>query len=178
MFTCAGQICSISDNGGKLERDLKEEDINKNIAREIATSFHVDQIERSVDEIDGFNSSYTESDEDIKESSGNTKNENKSNRDSKSSSRRVSFNSNPVKSIHELERCNQEEKASMFYTSKDLTKFRVDYLIELQEMQERLEKQKSSGSTLLRTLAAKFSEIISCKPLIDLCCANHNRATI
>ncbi len=175
-FSC-GEIFPIHGGDEHGEIDKYEVEIDGGTTPDIESvhSFHADQIPRSVDQIDGLNPSSSES-EDGKESSIDQQvdggNEARA-------SRRVTFlMGNPISSIHVLERPNAEDKAKMFYTSKDLTGFRIEYILELQELQEKMESQKTSGSRLLNTLAAKFSEIVSCKSIIDFFCADPNRASI
>jgi len=148
-----------------------------------ADSKNVLLLRRSVDEIDGLNISNADLTEEVNETKSIEKQKQiaSKNKQTSSSRKRVSFGEGEklTKSIHEYQRFNKGDKETLFYTSKELQAFRIEYIEELQELHERLERQRPTGSRMLRTATAKFTEVVSCKPLIDfLFCTKHNRATI
>ena len=147
---------------------------------EVTYSFSVEQItERSVDEIDGINVSHHDSNEDTTIEQDKYKTNQQKEKKSKPC-QRVSFDEKLVSAVHRLERITPDEKARMFYTSKDLSGFRIDYIIELQEMHEQQYRsgRKPYGSTILRTLTSKLGDIVVCRPFIDLFCGDYRKASV
>ncbi len=141
---------------------------------EIKYSFNLEQMKgRSVDEIDGINSCNSDcSDRGI---TGQTDDQNpetiNNKKKGKKSGRRVSFSPDLVSETHELGQISPDEKAKMFYTSKDLSRFRMEYIIELQEMHDRCKPgRRSRGGSIVRTFAAKLGDMAICKPFADLFC--------
>ena len=168
MLICA-EMFAISSENDEMNIDESTGDSDSDVAaKAMATSFHVNQIKRNIDEIDGLNPS--NSSETVESHNQNVNVDEK-----EKSGKRVTFRKEVVTVIHNLERWKVEEKKKMFYTSKDLTTFRIQYIIELQELQSRVERQNGS---MFRTITAKFHEILTCKPLIDKFCSDRNRASI
>lgn len=145
---------------------------------EVTYSFNVERItERSVDEIDGLSiHCHDPSDDDTAIDEDKYESELPKRKKIKSC-RRVSFDEKLISSVHKLERVTPDEKARMFYSSRDLSSFRLDYIIELQEAydQQKRNKRRACGTTILRTLTAKLGDIVVCSTCVDLFCGVHKK---
>lgn len=141
---------------------------------EITYTFNVENI-RSLDEMDEVTSSKSKSDnEPDKHPSDNaTPDPIESDIKKAKAGRRVSFDRKLVSVVFKRDRITPEEKALMFYTSKDIATFRMEYIVELQELHDQYRQRRPYyGSTLLRTIAAQFSEILKCRSFIDMLCGD------
>lgn len=96
----------------------------------------------------------------------------------KSRVRLVSFDSEPP-TIHHIQRAKSEDKSNLFYKPKELTKFKAEYIMELQETIMRQKMKSYYGPTIFRTLFSRVYHLLTCQPVIDLFCSNnHTQATI
>ena len=145
---------------------------------EIMCSFNVEHV-RSHDEMDGLNSNESESDyeTDKHPSDDATPDPNESEKTKVKTGKRVSFDHKLISVVFKRDRITPEEKARMFYSSKDIASFRMEYMVELQDLRDqyRYERRPNYGSTLLRTIAAKFGEILKCRSFIDILCGDHKK---
>lgn len=97
-----------------------------------------------------------------------------SNKLRKASEKSVSFDADPVTAVHSLERLKEDEKSIFFYKAKDLNEFRIEYITELQELQEKMDRQRS-GSKMFLTFMTRFQDALTCKPITNIFCSNFNR---
>jgi len=84
--------------------------------------------------------------------------------------RSVYFSEQLVTAIYELEPCNTKEKENMFWTSKDMQEFRLDYVWELHEAhEERQRRERWSLRGMLKFFSAVTVDILTCRAAVNMC---------
>jgi len=83
--------------------------------------------------------------------------------------RTVTFRDELVTEVREFERCKEEDKQKLFYTSKDMQSFRLRYIWELQEQQETCGIKEKKFSAMFKKATANFTDFVLCKSNLGLC---------
>ena len=100
-----------------------------------------------------------------------------------STRRRVNFALQLIAEKYEIPSWSPEEKASLFYTGKELHQFRVEHMIELYESQEasRMDEwSKFEGRRSLRifwSFYSVFIDFLTCKALTQYCCGGQRNVS-